>query len=73
MDSKGSGNFSTGLLIGTVIGIAVGLLFAPQSGVETREMLKQKATVAKEKATEVKERVKKASTDIKGKLQSQME
>jgi len=80
MDNKGSGNFFTGLLVGTVIGIAVGLLFAPQSGVETREMLKQKAAVAKEKAAlakekaaAVKERVKKASADVKGKLQSQLE
>jgi gas vesicle protein len=73
MDSKGSGNFFTGLLVGTVIGIAVGLLFAPQSGTETREMLKQKAAVAKEKAAEAKERFKKASTDIKSKLQNQLE
>ena len=73
MESKSSGNFFAGLLVGTVIGLAVGLLFAPQSGRETRDMLKQKAAVAKEKATEVKERVQKASTDIKGKLQSQLE
>jgi gas vesicle protein len=73
MDSKGSGNFFTGLLVGTVIGIAVGLIFAPQSGAETRQMLKQKASVAKEKAAKVKERVQKASTDIKGKLESQLE
>ena len=73
MDNKGAGNFFTGMLIGTVIGLAVGLLFAPQSGEETREMLRQKAAVAREKAAEVKERVRKTSSDIKGKLQSQLD
>ena len=73
MDNKGAGNFFTGMLIGTVIGLAVGLLFAPQSGEETREMLRQKAAVAREKAADVKERVRKTSSDIKGKLQSQLD
>ena len=73
MDNKGAGNFFTGMLIGTVIGLAVGLLFAPQSGQETREMLRQKAAVAKEKAAEVKEKVRKTSSDIKDKLQSQLD
>jgi gas vesicle protein len=41
-----------GLLAGAVFGVAVGMLYAPKSGAETREMLKEKATEAREKAGE---------------------
>jgi len=36
--------FGIGLLTGAVIGGVVALLFAPQSGEETRQMIKDKAT-----------------------------
>jgi gas vesicle protein len=39
--------------MGAVIGAAVGILYAPHSGTETRAMLKEKAEHAKEKAEEV--------------------
>jgi gas vesicle protein len=38
-----------GIAIGAAIGITVGLLCAPQSGKETRQMMKQKAMDIKEK------------------------
>ena len=36
--------FGIGLLSGVVIGGVIALLFAPQSGKETRQMIKNKAT-----------------------------
>ena len=36
--------FGVGLLAGAVIGGVIALLFAPQSGKETRQMIKDKAT-----------------------------
>ncbi len=36
--------FGIGLLTGAVIGGVIALLFAPQSGKETRQMIKDKAT-----------------------------
>ena len=36
--------FGVGLLSGVVIGGIIALLFAPQSGKETRQMIKNKAT-----------------------------
>jgi len=48
-------SFLIGLGIGAVIGMAVGLLYAPQSGKETREMLHDKAVRAKEKAKDIVE------------------
>lgn len=41
--SSGAGKFLGGLLIGTAIGAAAGILFAPKSGKETRRALKNSA------------------------------
>jgi len=47
-----------GLLAGAVFGVALGMLYAPKSGADTREMLKDKAMEAREKAGEMVEKVK---------------
>ena len=39
MDSKGLSSF----LLGLGVGIGIGILFAPQSGKETRKLIKDKA------------------------------
>jgi len=39
--ANGTGKFWGGLVIGGVIGTAIGILFAPRSGKETRQMLKE--------------------------------
>jgi len=53
--------FGIGLLSGVVIGGIIALLFAPQSGKETRKMIKDKATgmmdAIKGKAAEASEAV----------------
>jgi gas vesicle protein len=46
-DSRG--DFLTGLLVGGVIGLAVGVLFAPAPGEETRESLRSRTTGAMER------------------------
>jgi gas vesicle protein len=57
--SKDSGSsFFTGLLMGALIGVVVGFLYAPQSGTETRRIVKEKAGALKEKASTVVGRVK---------------
>jgi len=55
MDQKGfsAGSLVAGLLIGGAIGLAIGLVFAPQSGSETRTMIKQKAEATQAKAGEI--------------------
>ncbi len=57
MSSKG--DFLIGFIVGGLIGAGLGLLFAPQSGEETREMLKDKFLELKEKAEKVPEVIKK--------------
>jgi gas vesicle protein len=52
MNDRDSGSFISGLLVGAVVGVALGLLFAPQSGKETRELVRARAITAKEKAAD---------------------
>ena len=44
MNKDNAIGFGVGLLTGAVIGGVVALLFAPQSGKETRQLIKDKAT-----------------------------
>jgi gas vesicle protein len=57
-DKEGGNGFLWGFLLGALAGVAVGFLYAPKSGKETRAMLKEKAGEFKEKAGEVINRVK---------------
>ena len=56
--------FGIGLLTGAVIGGVIALLYAPKTGKETRQLIKDKATevveTAKEKTSEVMDTVKEA-------------
>ncbi|RPH38834.1 MAG: YtxH domain-containing protein [Burkholderiales bacterium] len=47
-----------GFILGALAGVAVGFLYAPKPGKETRALLKEKAGEFKEKAGEVINRVK---------------
>ena len=47
-----SGDFMAGILVGVLIGGALGLLFAPEPGEETRELVAEKARKLKEVAGE---------------------
>lgn len=57
--------FGLGLIVGAAIGLAIGFLYAPRPGEETREILREKAGVAKEKAADVIEKVKKTATEAR--------
>ena len=80
MSSKDSGvGFAAGLIMGAVIGIAVGLLYAPRSGEETREMLQEKAEMLKHRAeilkaqaTETIEKARIAANEAAQKVQDKL-
>jgi gas vesicle protein len=54
-DTQDLGSFLSGLIIGGLIGAAVALLMAPQSGEETRELIRDKSIELKDRAVETAE------------------
>ena len=72
-----SSNTVVGLLAGTVIGATLGILFAPDKGINTRQKISDEAMLAKDKlaerAAELKEQVSSTYTDQKGNLETQLE
>ena len=80
MTTENSGpSFFTGLLLGTIIGAVLGLLFAPQPGEKTREQLRSKADEfislgksaweeGKEAASQKKDELKAKFEQTRGKL-----
>jgi len=58
-----SSHFLIGFIVGTVVGVGIGFLYAPKSGKETRTLLKEKAGEVKEKASEVTGRAKEAALE----------
>ena len=54
-DSNDFGAFLIGFIVGGLTGAAVSLLFAPQSGEETRELIHDKAIELRDRASETVE------------------
>lgn len=66
MSDKDTGSsFAIGFIIGAVAGVAIGLLYAPKTGRETRAMLREKAEEVKEKAGEITEKAREAAVEAK--------
>lgn len=72
-----SSNTVVGLLAGTVIGATLGILFAPDKGIKTRQRLSEEALAARDKfaerATEIKEQVSATVTEKRETLDTQLE
>ena len=50
--SNNTGNTLIALITGAIVGTGIGLLYAPQSGKETRQQIKDEALKAKEKISD---------------------
>ena len=69
MGDKDTGSsFAIGFIIGAIAGVAIGFLYAPKAGKETRALLKEKAEEVKEKAEEITEKAKGAAAEAKRKV-----
>lgn len=69
MNSRETSGFFAGIVIGAMIGVAMGFLFAPKSGEETRRLVKRKAYEVKDKAVELTDKVRHVAEDVQAKLQ----
>jgi len=66
MSEKESGsNFLVGFVIGAIAGAAIGFLYAPKSGKETRALLREKASHVTER---IKSSAKEAEKKVRDKL-----
>jgi len=66
MSEKESGsNFLVGFIIGAIAGAAIGFLYAPKSGKETRALLR-------EKASHVTERIKSSAKEVEKKVRDKL-
>ena len=72
MSSDSSGNFAFGLVLGVAIGVGIGMLYAPQSGAQTRSMLKEKAAELSDRAEEFAENVREGAASAKRTLESRL-
>ena len=54
-----------GFIMGAAIGVAVGMLYAPRAGAETRAMISDKADEVKEKVSEAVDMVKHKVDDVR--------
>ena len=67
MSDKDSGSsFLIGFILGAVAGVAVGFLYAPKSGKETRALLKEKISEMRGKASELTAETQKRVKDKLG-------
>ncbi|MHB0939383.1 MAG: YtxH domain-containing protein [Armatimonadota bacterium] len=57
-------DFLVGVLLGSVVGAAIGLLLAPQSGEETREVISESARDIRDKVKEGSRQVLESSRDL---------
>jgi gas vesicle protein len=65
MSDEGRGaEFLAGVIIGGLIGAAVGLLLAPQPGEETREQLRERGIELKERVVELSEEARKKAEEF---------
>jgi len=76
-DFEDIGTFFAGFLIGGLVGAAVALLLAPQSGEETRAIIRDKSIELKDKASEsaaeVRSRAEKTYGDVRTKASESAE
>ena len=61
MTRESTGGFLTGLMAGALVGAAIALLYAPQTGTETRQLVKEKALEIKEKAEKAAKKIKESA------------
>jgi gas vesicle protein len=60
-DRDAGSSFAIGFLVGAIVGVAIGFLYAPKAGRETRALLR-------EKAGEIADKTKEAAAEAKKRL-----
>lgn len=72
-EKEGGSSFLIGFIIGAVAGVAVGFLYAPKSGKETRALLKEKVGEVREKASEMTEKAREVASEAGRRVRDRLE
>ena len=64
-DKNGGSGFVNRLVVGAVVGLAIGFLYAPRPGEETRQVLKEKLESVREKGERVREKAADVAEKVK--------
>lgn len=65
-ERSGGGEFIAGFLVGALVGAAAAMLFAPQSGEETRVVIRDKGIELKDRAEELSEEARRRAEEVQG-------
>jgi gas vesicle protein len=65
MERDSIGAFGIGLVAGTFIGLAIGILYAPHKGSVTRELIKERAEDVKIKSEDLVEKAKRKAGELR--------
>ena len=72
-EGNGGSRFGIGLVVGVALGLAIGFLFAPRSGEETRQLLKEKAGAARGRVSEAVKKARRTAGDAVKRARAKME
>jgi len=64
MDNNQAIGITVGLLTGAIVGGAIALLYAPESGKKTRRMIKREVIAARDRAGDYAEDIKEFAGDV---------
>jgi gas vesicle protein len=67
MEHDTTSGFFTGFLMGVIVGAAIGFLYAPNPGKETREIVKDQAVKIKAKTAQLADEVKEKAHHLESK------
>lgn len=71
--SRKAGAFMTGAIFGSLVGAAVALLYAPQSGEETRTVIKDKSIEIKDRAVESGEELRQKAEEAASQARTRLD
>ncbi len=63
------GSLGLGFILGAMVGVAIGMLYAPRPGAETRHMIADKAEEVKERVSEAVDMVKEKASTLRGRAE----
>ncbi|MBI4302899.1 MAG: YtxH domain-containing protein [Chloroflexi bacterium] len=73
MNTDSAKSFGYGLIAGAAIGLAIGFLYAPRPGRETRQVIRDKTGAVIEKAKEKVAQAKEKVAHMRGKSDGELE